>query len=146
MRLKTFVCGVATGRGVVYAGGMEKKVPMRVLESALENYFYRAVRSMGGKAVKLAPVEVGTPDRLVLLPCGRVYLVELKADNGALRPRQVEWHRQAAELGTTVHVLYGRDDIDRWVRELFAEVDEVIPNRSDGWRGAKNRKPASRKA
>lgn len=97
---------------------------MTELEKHLEAYFQRAVRgALGGKAVKLSPLEKGTPDRLVLLPGGRVKLVELKTYKGRLSVAQKVWHSRAAQLGTPVAVLYGREGVDAWVREQWREAD-----------------------
>lgn len=85
-------------------------------EAALERFFRQRVRVLGGYTFKLAPTEPGVPDRLVLLPGGRIYLVELKADRGTLRPAQVEWHKRAARLGTQVYTLYGRTGVLEWIR------------------------------
>jgi hypothetical protein len=92
------------------------------LEASLEAHFNRSVRLIGGRAVKLAPTEKGVPDRLVLLPGGRVFLVELKTDIGRTSAAQDLWHERAADLGTRVHVLHGRGQIDRWVRQRASEV------------------------
>ena len=94
------------------------------LESSLEAYFNRCVRlHLGGRAVKLAPTEKGLPDRLVLLPGGRVYLVELKTISGRTSPAQDLWHERSAQLGTRVQLLVGRAGIDKWVREKGQEID-----------------------
>lgn len=90
------------------------------LERAIEATFYRAVRMAGGSAHKLAPTDVGMPDRMVLLH-GRVYLVELKKLGGKLRPAQLEWHRRAAGKGVHVVVLTGRDQALSWVRDTAAQ-------------------------
>jgi hypothetical protein len=95
-----------------------------VLESSLEKSFHGRIRAMGGESYKLNPSgAAGLPDRLVLLPGGRLYLVELKADTGALRPVQRVWHERAAELGTTVVVLKGADEIAAW---LAARAEEIV--------------------
>lgn len=93
------------------------------LEASLEGYFRKKVRLVGGRTEKLAPTTKGMPDRLVLLPEGRLYLVELKIDSGRLSPAQVVWHSRAAELGTEVHVVTGRAGVDAWIREVFASYD-----------------------
>ena len=86
------------------------------LEASLEAHFNRQVRlRLGGRSVKLAPTEKGMPDRLVLLPGGRVYLVELKAIGGHTSAAQDLWHERAAALGTRVTTLTGRDQVDRWI-------------------------------
>lgn len=85
------------------------------LESNLEAFFTTAVRRAGGIATKLAPTTAGLPDRLVLLPGGRMFLVELKAEGGHLSPIQREWHRRAGELGIVVVTLYGRTEVLDWI-------------------------------
>lgn len=96
----------------------------RELEAALEAHFNRTVRlNLGGRAVKLAPTEKGLPDRLVLLPGGQVYLVELKTTTGRLSAAQDLWHERAAQLGTRVQVLVGRQGIDAWVRQCAERID-----------------------
>jgi hypothetical protein len=39
-------------------------------EAVLEELFQKRVRLMGGWSVKLAPMEAGIPDRLVIFPVG----------------------------------------------------------------------------
>lgn len=85
------------------------------LESALERRFVRLVQAAGGMTSKLAPTDAGIPDRLVLMPGGRIHLVELKAEGGRLRPIQRVWHERAAHRGTEVIVLTGRAEIESWV-------------------------------
>lgn len=98
----------------------------RELESALEQHFYREVRlKLNGIVNKMAPTVKGMPDRLVLLPGGRIVLVELKAWNGELMDRQKLWHERAAALGTHVVVLTGRAEIDAWIR---AQLPEKVKN------------------
>ena len=95
-----------------------------ILENRLEAYFRSKVRiALGGKVIKMAPTTAGVPDRLVLLPLGRMYLVELKTDTGALSAIQRHWHSEAERLGHEVHVLYGTADIDSWIREIAQRQD-----------------------
>lgn len=92
------------------------------LEAKLEGLFYRSVRGLlRGRTIKIMPTEKGAPDRLVLLPGGKMHLVELKTETGRLAPAQKLWHDRAALLGIHVHVLYGEEDILRWVQERQSE-------------------------
>lgn len=86
------------------------------LEAQLEELFYKSVRRLlRGHAIKLAPTRKGLPDRLVLLPGGRMELVELKTETGRLSPAQRLVHDQLAQVGILVTVLYGEDQLLAWV-------------------------------
>lgn len=71
---------------------------------------------------KIAPLTAGVPDRLVLLPGGVVELVELKSTAGSLRPIQRVWHARAAQTGTTVTVLTGREQVEAWAAGHRARI------------------------
>ncbi len=102
--------------------------PMR--EAQLEAVFMKRVRmALGGRVEKLAPTRRGMPDRLVLLPAGRMYLVELKTDTGRVSPIQAVWHEHARRLGTTVHIIRGLAAIDEWIQEVSDAVYVPEPRR-----------------
>ena len=88
-----------------------------MLERTVEAIFARRVKELGGASFKFAPVHSGNPDRLVLMPGGKVYLVELKADGGVLSPVQRLWHKRADDLGTTVQVVEGAVSARSWTPE-----------------------------
>lgn len=88
----------------------------QMLESQLEAYLRQCVRtSLGGKVFKMAPTVSGMPDRMVILPGGRIHLVELKADKKKPSAIQLHWHEEAEKLGVRVFVLRGREEIYHWV-------------------------------
>ena len=96
---------------------------MSLRESPIEAHFRKLVRTMGGVTEKLAPISAGMPDRLVLFQPGRIYLVELKADHGAVRDIQKVWHERAAALGVHVVVLNGLKEARDWVIKTAAQED-----------------------
>lgn len=100
-------------------------MPTVNLEANLEALFHKQVRVIGGVIVKLAPTERGVPDRLVILPGGRIFLVELKTTNGRVSPIQAEWHKQAKMRGVDVILLKGRAEIVDWIRERADEIWEA---------------------
>ena len=52
-------------------------------ESEIEKILVQEVAAAGGRAYKfVSPGNDGVPDRIVVLPKGRVYFVELKTDTG----------------------------------------------------------------
>lgn len=93
------------------------------LESGHEAFFQQRVRSAGGMVVKLIPVRRGMPDRLVLWPTGRAYLVELKTPEGRLSEIQKHVHAEMAKRGHPVAVLASRGAILHWLRAL-AQTDD----------------------
>lgn len=87
-------------------------------ERRVEKRLVMKVRAAGGMCLKMAPTQAGMPDRLVLLPGGRFFLVELKSPRGRLRPIQVVWHQRAAKLGHPVVVLNSTRRVDEWLEGL----------------------------
>jgi hypothetical protein len=97
-------------------------------EAQLESLFRLRVRTvLGGRVEKLAPTKKGIPDRLVLLPLNRIWLVELKTETGSLSAVQREWHRTSMTLiPRFLTTLHGLDEIDTWVRDRAQEYDHLI--------------------
>lgn len=77
-----------------------------MLEKQIEQKLIKAVKSLGGLCPKFtSPGFDGVPDRLVLLPKGRMAFVELKAPGKKLRPLQVRRKRQLEQLGFLVYTV-----------------------------------------
>jgi len=75
-------------------------------EKQIESTLVKAVKSMGGLAPKfVSPGFDGVPDRLVLLPGGKIAFIELKAPGKELRPLQVHRKRQLERLGFSVYCI-----------------------------------------
>ena len=89
-----------------------------MLEKDIEKLFRDEIKKADGKAYKFtSPGNDGVPDRIVMLPDGRIVFVELKTDTGKLSKLQELQCRQIAELGQTVRVLHGLAE----VRDFFLE-------------------------
>lgn len=92
-------------------------------ESAVEAKLVRLVKAHGGLCLKwVSPGHVGVPDRIVILPGGRVYFVELKTAEGRLSPAQVVCHKELRKRGAEVVTLRGADEVARFVEEVCREV------------------------
>ena len=90
-------------------------------EKTIERELIRAVRSCDGICPKLvSPGTDGMPDRMILMPRGKIGFVEVKAPGRKPRPLQIKRHRQLRGLGFKVFVL---DDI-RQIPEIIREVME----------------------
>lgn len=73
-------------------------------EQMIEKKFTDAVKKMGGLAPKfVSPGLDGVPDRLVLLPMGRMAFVEFKAPGKKMRPLQIRRKKQLESLGFSVY-------------------------------------------
>lgn len=90
-------------------------------ERVLEKELVRAVRKSGGLAIKLvSPGWAGAPDRLILMPGGRLNFVELKAPGQTLRPLQVKRKRQLEALGFSVYCIDQLEQIGGVLDEVCA--------------------------
>lgn len=87
---------------------------MTQLERDIERALVGMVKSHGGMALKLVcPGWAGVPDRIVLLPGGKIIFVELKRPKGGeVRKLQEWWHTKLRSLGFTVWVIKNRSDIN----------------------------------
>jgi hypothetical protein len=63
---------------------------------------------------------VGLPDRLVLLPRGRVLFVELKRPGQKPRPAQQRWIKKLRGLGFSVEVVTTRQQLGHLIATSFA--------------------------
>lgn len=90
-----------------------------MLEKTLEHKFVTEVKRVGGLALKfVSPGFDGVPDRLVLLPGGRLGFVEVKAPGRRPRPLQLARHRLLRRLGFKVYVLDDERQIGGIIRDI----------------------------
>ncbi|EMX1451953.1 VRR-NUC domain-containing protein [Escherichia coli] len=75
-------------------------------ESLIEKHLVAEVKKAGGVAFKfVSPGRRSVPDRIVLLPGGRIVFVECKSPGKPPRPDQLRTHERLRKLGFTVVVL-----------------------------------------
>ena len=90
-------------------------------EKQIEQKLVKAVRAVGGICPKLvSPGMDGMPDRMALLPGGRIGFVEVKAPGQSPRPLQTHRHRQLRALGFPVFVLDDPEQIPAIIEEEAA--------------------------
>ena len=91
-------------------GDMEKDVERRLVVG---------IKRLGGQAVKfVSPASAGWPDRLVLMPGGRVTFIELKTGTGKLSELQRYRLKVLGDLGFDARVLFGNDDVKGFLDEI----------------------------
>lgn len=88
-------------------------------EKYIEKKLVIEVKKLGGICPKfISPGFDGVPDRLVLLPNGRIAFVELKAKGKKLRPLQVRRKGQLEQLGCLVYCI---DDVEQ-IGVILSEI------------------------
>ncbi|MGJ0638233.1 VRR-NUC domain-containing protein [Xenorhabdus bovienii] len=79
---------------------------MNIRESVIENHLVKEIKKAGGIAYKFtSPGRRSVPDRICILPGGRILFVECKAPGERPRPDQIREHERLRALGCEVVVL-----------------------------------------
>ena len=93
-------------------------------EAAIERQLVAATKKRRGLCLKwVSPGYAGVPDRIVLLPYGRIGFVEVKAPGEKPRKLQVSRHRLLRRLGFGVYVLDRPEGIEK-ILEKIEEAEE----------------------
>lgn len=88
-------------------------------EKRIEKKLKNEVEKRGGLCLKWVPTFfTGLPDRLILMPGGKVYMVETKAEGGTPDPRQGFVHRQLQALGFTVWIVNSDEQLNKFFNEI----------------------------
>lgn len=88
-------------------------------EKTIERRLVFEAKRHGGLALKfVSPGMDGVPDRIVLLPRGKLAFVELKAPGKTMRPLQVRRKEQLEALGFSVYCVDGVEQIGGILDEI----------------------------
>lgn len=88
-------------------------------EREIEKKLVDGVRKLGGRAYKfVSPGNDGVPDRIVVLPGRPPKFIELKTETGRLSSLQNVQIKRLKDLGQDVRVLYGLEDVKRFLEEM----------------------------
>ena len=88
-------------------------------EKCIEQKLTLMVKKRGGICPKwVSPGFDGVPDRIVLLPGGRIAFVEVKAPGKKPRPLQIARHKLLTRLGFKVYILDAEDQIGGILDEI----------------------------
>lgn len=90
---------------------------MTVLEKQIEARLVERIKERGGLCLKwVCPGWAGVPDRIVLLPGGKIYFVELKRPkDGSLSPRQEWWGEKLTGLGFEYYTIWDYADLTLFI-------------------------------
>ena len=91
-----------------------------MLESYIEKHLCKRVKSeLHGWALKfVSPGQNGVPDRVILVPNGKIYFVETKAPGKKLRKLQEYVCGLIKQLGFKVLRIDTKEKVDAFVREV----------------------------
>lgn len=88
-------------------------------ERNIERYLREEIKSIRGIAFKwVSPGNSGVPDRIVIVPGGRVVFVELKAPGKKPTALQHVQQERLRALGCDVRVIDSREGVDALIQEL----------------------------
>ena len=95
-------------------------------EKDIEKSLKDEVKKRGGIAPKwVSPGMAGVPDRLILLPKGKIAFAETKAPGEKPRQLQVSRHRLLRRLGFKVYVIDGVEQIEEVLDEIEGKKKRV---------------------
>ena len=102
-------------------------------EKQLEKYLRLRIEERKGVCMKfVSPCQDGVPDRTVIMPGGRVYFVELKTQTGTLSRIQKYQLKRLIDLGQICSVIYGKEGVKAFLRDLDTWTVSSCVYDSDG--------------
>ena len=87
-------------------------------ERDVEKKLIDEVKKRGGLCEKWTSGTVGWPDRIIILPDGKIAFAEQKAPGERPRPIQLHRHKQLRRLGMAVYVIDHPDKIGGILDEI----------------------------
>ena len=89
------------------------------MERDIEKRLTTEIKNMGGRSYKwVSPGNAGVPDRIVLLPGGRIWFIELKTETGKTSRLQEAQIRLLSRMGFDVRVLHGLAEVEAFIEEV----------------------------
>lgn len=86
------------------------------IEKKIESYLRTEVKKLRGLCLKLVTIHfLGLPDRLILLPGGKLFFAEIKDTGVKPEKIQLKVHSALRQLGFTVYVI-----------DTIKQVDDIL--------------------
>lgn len=90
------------------------------MEKKIEQKLRQEIKNLGGLAFKFtSPGIAGVPDRIVLIPGGKIMFVELKAPGNVMRPLQLKRKSELESLGFKVYCIDSFQGVEAFIKEVF---------------------------
>ena len=104
-----------------------------MLEREIEKALVRQIKNAGGIAPKLtSPGTAGMPDRIIILPGGKICFVELKRPGRKPRPLQQRQMARLANLGCMVRTIDHPNQIQDLINEIQQQPTRKKPLQEPG--------------
>lgn len=99
----------------------------RIKEKAIEQYLRSKIRAIGGECYKLsAEYDKGIPDRLVVLPNGKIRFIETKRPKGGVLSDMQRYKiKKLQNLKCVVRVLSTYEAVDEFVKECQNDLQSA---------------------
>jgi hypothetical protein len=92
-------------------------------ESEIERHLVWHVVRMGGVAYKFKSANHrGVSDRVVCLPNGQTWFIELKTKGGRLAPLQKVFAQEMERLGQCYACLWTKEQVDAWASSAASDA------------------------
>ena len=90
-----------------------------MLEKHVEAYFKKRVEEIGGRTYKFtSPANRGVADRIVCLPDGSTWFVEIKTIGGTISPLQRVFGAEMHRLKQNYTILWSKEEVDGWLASV----------------------------
>jgi hypothetical protein len=87
-----------------------------MLERDVERYLTKRVKELGGRAYKFtSPARRGVADRIVCLPNGQTWFVEVKTEGGRRSELQKVFAADMAKMNQKYVCLWNKEQINEWL-------------------------------
>jgi len=91
-----------------------------MLEKQIEAYLVKRIKALGGMAYKFtSPAHRGVADRIVCLPNGQTWFVELKTKGGRLSPLQMVFASDMTRMNQKYACLWNKEQIDEFITNQY---------------------------
>ena len=88
-------------------------------EKTIEKKLREEVRKLGGYAIKFfCQTFTGLPDRIILMPGGRIWFAEIKTTGKKPTARQHLVHEMLRKMSFSVHVVDDQPGLDSLLNEI----------------------------
>lgn len=89
-----------------------------IRERWVESYLVKRIKEVGGKAYKFNSLTCkGVADRLVLLPNGKIFFIELKSSAGKQTQLQKVFEQDVTKLGQKYLIINSRDSVNEFLQQ-----------------------------